>query len=478
MHFLQEPPNYDLTYSDVFFVPNYSKIKSRSQVKLETPDSIGTTIPLIVANMNAVAGKRMAETVARRGGLAVLPQDIPFDVLASMIKYIKTRHTFYETPLTLKPTSTIAEALNIIHKRAHEAIIIVNDKNQPVGIFKEKDAAGYDLFSQLQQVMNRELVTVPSTLKPQAVFDLLHEKRVVVAPVIEAGKMVGLVTLNGALRTSLYRPALDKKGRLMVAVAIGIRGDVAAKAAEVIGLGADLLVVDTAHGHQEQMINALKTIRSVGLKVPVVAGNVVTAQATRDLIEAGADIVKVGVGPGAMCTTRMMTGVGRPQFSAVLECAPAAHALGKHIWADGGIRYPRDVALALAAGASNVMFGSWWAGTYESAGDTLRDSKGLLFKENYGMASKRAVKNRGREESAFTLAQKELFEEGISRSRTYIDPERPGAEDIIDHIVAGIRSSMSYAGAENILEFQEKAVVGVQSSAGYQEGRAVETNWD
>jgi len=204
---------------------------------------------------------------------------------------------------------------------------------------------------------------------------------------------------------------------------------------------------------------------------------VVTVDGTRQLIEAGADILKVGVGPGAMCTTRMMTGVGRPQFSAVLECAGEASRLGKHIWADGGVRYPRDVALALAAGAASVMFGSWLAGTYESAADTLRDPDGRLYKESFGMASNRAVKNRTRSETAFDRARKELFEEGISTSRMYLDHERPGVEDIIDQIVAGVRSSCTYAGAANIAEFHERAVVGVQSAAGYDEGRPQGTSW-
>ena len=172
-----------------------------------------------------------------------------------------------------------------------------------------------------------------------------------------------------------------------------------------------------------------------------------TAEGTRQLIEAGADIVKVGVGPGAMCTTRMMTGVGRPQFSAVVECADEARRLGRHIWADGGVRFPRDVALALAGGAANVMFGSWLAGTYESAADTLRDPDGRLYKESFGMASNRAVKDRTRTDDGFERARKELFEEGISTSRMYLDPDRPSVEDIIDQIVAGLRSSCTYAGA-------------------------------
>ena len=221
----------------------------------------------------------------------------------------------------------------------------------------------------------------------------------------------------------------------------------------------------------------LEEVRAVAPDTPIVAGNVVTVAGTRQLIEAGADVLKVGVGPGAMCTTRMMTGVGRPQFSAVLECAAEASRLGKHIWADGGVRYPRDVALALAAGAASVMFGSWLAGTYESAADTLRDPDGRLYKESFGMASNRAVKNRTRSETAFERARKELFEEGISTSRMYLDHERPGVEDILDQIVAGVRSSCTYAGAANITEFHERAVVGVQSAAGYDEGRPQGTSW-
>jgi len=475
---LLHQPNYDLTYNDVFFLPNYSEVSSRFEVDITSPDIIGASTPVGVANMNAVAGKRMAETVARRGGLAVLPQDIPFDVLESMIRYIKSRHLFFETALTLSPEDTVADALNIIHKRSHNTVVVIDSGQKPVGIFKEADASGYDRFTPLSQVMSSELVTVPSDFTPQKAFDFLHKRLIDAAPVVEKGKCLGLVTRKGSLRSSIYKPLADKNGHLRVAVAIGINGDVADKAGKVLKMGADVLVVDTAHGHQKKMIQALKAVRSVDKKVPVVAGNVVTAQATQELLNAGADIIKVGVGPGAMCTTRMMTGVGRPQFSAVMECAAAARELGKDIWADGGIKHPRDVALALAAGASCGFIGTWFAGTHESAGDILRDGKGRLYKENYGMASKRAVRNRNRGVHAFELAKRELFEEGTSTSRLYIDTERPGVEDLIDQITAGLRSSMSYSGAKNIREFQQKAVIGVQSASGYQEGRAVETNWD
>jgi len=204
---------------------------------------------------------------------------------------------------------------------------------------------------------------------------------------------------------------------------------------------------------------------------------VVTAEGVRDLVGAGADIVKVGVGPGAMCTTRMMTGVGRPQFSAVLECSEEARRLGAHVWADGGVRHPRDAALALAAGASNVMIGSWFAGTYESPGDAFRDADGRLYKESFGMASARAVRLRAVADSPFDRARKELFEEGISTARMYLDPQRPGVEDLIDQITAGLRSACTYAGASNLAELHERAVVGVQSAAGYSEGMPLPTSW-
>jgi IMP dehydrogenase len=226
------------------------------------------------------------------------------------------------------------------------------------------------------------------------------------------------------------------------------------------------------------MLDSLAAVRAaVGPDQPLVAGNVVSAEGTRALIDAGADVVKVGVGPGAMCTTRMMTGVGRPQFSAVLECSAAARAAGKYVWADGGVKHPRDVALALAAGAASVMIGSWFAGTYESAGDVHTDSDGRQYKESFGMASARAVSARTREQSGFDRARSGLFDEGISSARMYLDPARPGVEDLLDTIMAGVRSACTYAGASTIDELHERAVIGVQSAAGYEEGRPRPVSW-
>ena len=286
-----------------------------------------------------------------------------------------------------------------------------------------------------------------------------------------------MLTRTGALRATLYTPALDARGGLRVAAAVGVTGDVAARATELLEAGADCLVVDTAHGHQGRMLEALAAVRALDPEVPVVAGNVVSADGTRALIEAGADVVKVGVGPGAMCTTRMMTGVGRPQFSAVLECARAARELGGHVWADGGVRHPRDVALAVAAGASSVMVGSWFAGTHESPGDLVEDGDGRAYKVSFGMASARAVAHRTAAESAYDRARKGLYEEGISSSRMYLDPARPGVEDLVDEICSGLRSACTYAGAATLEELHERALVGVQSAAGFSEGRPLNTSW-
>jgi IMP dehydrogenase len=470
-------PGHNLTYSDVFMVPSRSSVGSRLDVDLVTADGSGATIPIVTANMTAVSGRRMAETMARRGGIAILPQDIPADVVADVIAWVKSRDLVVETALTLAPTDTAGDALSLLPKRAHGAVIVVRD-GRPVGVVTEADCHGVDRFTQLGQVMSGDPFTLPAGTPPEQAFSLLYDGRHRLAPVVDpSGRCLGIMTRTGALRATLYSPAVDAAGRLRVGAALGVNGDVAAKAKLLLDAGADVLVVDTAHGHQEKMICALRAVRGLSPPVPVVAGNVVTAAGVADLVEAGADIVKVGVGPGAMCTTRMMTGVGRPQFSAVLECAEQARRLGAFIWADGGVRHPRDVALALAAGASNVMIGSWFAGTFESPGDTFRSPDGRLYKESFGMASARAVRLRSASDSAYERARKELFEEGISSARMYLDPDRPSVEDLIDMIVAGLRSACSYAGARNLAEFAERAVVGVQSASGYSEGMPVPTSW-
>lgn len=493
MRFLSEPTT-DLTYSDAFLVPSRSDVTSRLDVDLAADDGTGSSIPLVVANMTAVTGKRMAETMARRGGLAVLPQDVPLDVLRDVTAWIKSRHTVFETPVSLLASETVIDALHLMGKRPHGAVVVVDDAGRVAGVVRAADCEGQDRFASLASVMRQALVLDAGALGPgsqaaggtgagildaslRKAFDAMDAAGTDFAPVHQDGSLAGVLTRKGALRSTIYRPLLDAAGKLKLAAAVGINGDVAGRAAELLAAGVDVLVIDTAHGHQQKMFDALAAVRGLDPAVPIVAGNVVTADATRELISAGANIVKVGVGPGAMCTTRMMTAVGRPQLSAVLECAAAARAAGGRIWADGGVRYPRDVALALAAGASQVMIGSWFAGTHESPGDLQSDANGRQYKESFGMASARAVQNRNQREGAFEKDRKALFEEGISTSRMYVDPARPGVEDLVDMITAGLRSSMSYAGAADLAGFRERAVAGIQSAAGYEEGRPVPQSW-
>lgn len=470
-------PPYDLTYNDVFVVPGRSQVASRFDVDLSTTDGSGTTIPVVVANMTAVAGRRMAETIARRGGIVVLPQDLPSSVVADTVQFVKSRDLVVDTPVILSPDDSVSDATALLHKRAHGAAVVVFE-GRPIGLVTESSCAGVDRFARIRDVAVSDFVTAPVGTDPRKVFDLLEHAPIDLAVLTEAdGSLAGVLTRTAAVRAGIYTPAVDTSGKLRIAAAVGINGDVGAKARALAEAGVDLLVIDTAHGHQVKMLDAIKTVAALGLGLPLAAGNVVSAEGTRDLIEAGASIVKVGVGPGAMCTTRMMTGVGRPQFSAVVECAAAAKELGAHVWADGGVRHPRDVALALAAGASNVMIGSWFAGTYESPGDLLHDREERPYKESYGMASKRAVAARTAGDSQFDRARKALFEEGISSSRMSLDPSRGGVEDLLDHITSGVRSTCTYVGATNLAELHEKVVLGVQSAAGFAEGHPLPTGW-
>lgn len=470
-------PGVDLTYNDVFIVPNRSDVASRFDVDLSTCDGSGTTIPVVVANMTAVAGRRMAETVARRGGLVILPQDLPIAAVRQTVEFIKGRDLVLDTPVLLAPDDSVSDAAALIHKRAH-GVAVVAFEGRPIGLVSESSCLGVDRFTRVQDVAATDFVTAPVGTDPRKIFDLLEHAPTDVAVLTNAdGTLAGVLTRTGAIRAGIYTPATDVQGRLRVGAAVGINGDVAGKAQSLAEAGVDVLVVDTAHGHQVKTLEAISCVASLDLGVPLVAGNVVSAEGTRELLGAGATIVKVGVGPGAMCTTRMMTGVGRPQFSAVLECASAARQLDGNVWADGGVRHPRDVALALVAGASNVMIGSWFAGTYESPGDLMRDRDDQPYKESYGMASKRAVVARTAADSPFDRARKALFEEGISTSRMGLDPVRGGVEDLIDHITSGVRSTCTYVGASTLAELHERAVVGVQSAAGFAEGHPLPSGW-
>ncbi|ALX66719.1 GuaB1 family IMP dehydrogenase-related protein [Microbacterium sp. XT11] len=484
MKFAGSQPSVDLTYSDVFLVPRRSDVTSRLQVDLTPHDGTPATLPIVASNMNSVTGPRLAAVLARRGGLGVLPQDMPLQDLDSAIRDVKSQPVQWDTPLVLPPNASVADALRLLPPAAGHGIVVASGRapyamESVRGVLPATRLATALPDAQLGDLVRSGTPSIDADDigSERHAFDVITGAGAELVTVTRHGQLVGTLSARSALRSTLYRPAVDADGRLAVAAAVGINGDVAAKARALAAAGVDVLVLDTAHGHQEGMLRALRTVADLGLGLPVVAGNIVTADGVQDLVEAGATILKVGVGPGAMCTTRMMTAVGRPQFSAVLETAEAARALGAHVWADGGVRYPRDVALALAAGAASVMIGSWFAGTIEAPGELQRDADGRVFKESWGMASTKAVQARFGRLDAYERARKELFAEGISSSTIYLDPLRPGVEDLLDMITSGVRSSFTYAGAASVPEFHERALVGLQSAAGYEEGKALPVSW-
>ncbi len=485
MEFYGEQPDVDLTYSDVFLVPRHSSITSRLDVDLSPGDGTTATIPLVSANMNSVTGARLAATLARRGGLGVLPQDMPLQELDAAIRWVKDQPVRWDTPLVLPPEATVADAARLLPATEGHGIIVADSSashlniDAVLGVVPATRLGTALPDARLGDLARGRTASIDADDVESArhAFDLIVGSGAETVCVLHHGFVVGTLSRRSALRSTLYRPAVDASGRLIVAAAVGINGDVAAKARALAAAGVDVLVVDTAHGHQEGMLAALRVVSGLGLGIPIAAGNIVTSEGVNDLVRSGADILKVGVGPGAMCTTRMMTAVGRPQFSAVLETAEAARMLGAHVWADGGVRYPRDVALALAAGAASVMIGSWFAGTIEAPGELQVDGAGRAFKESWGMASTKAVHDRFGRLDPYELARKELFAEGISSSKIYLDPLRPGLEDLIDMITAGVRSSFTYAGAGSVAEFRERAQVGLQSAAGYEEGKALPVSW-
>jgi IMP dehydrogenase len=422
--------------------------------------------------MNAVTGKRMAETMARFGGLGVLPQDMDLDTVARIVKHIHAADPRYDTPLAVSPRATLRDVQGIIRKRSHDLVVVVDDERRPLGIVTHADLRDRDQYTPASALMSPRLIAFPVGIANRDAFLQLDEARVKAAPVLDGeGRLVGVITRNDAVRLELLRPALGPRGELMVAAAVGISVHAADTAAQLLDLGVSAIVLDTAHGHQRRMLDALRAVKAVVRgRVPIIAGNVCTPAGTRALIEAGADVVKVNIGPGAMCTTRMQTGAGRPTFTSVLVCAREAHALGKHVWADGGVKHPRDVALYLAAGAARVMVGTALAGTYESPGDVKEDKDGLLYKENYGMASARAVSDRNADQDSFERAKKGFFREGISTSRIYIRDGQESVGAVLVDIITGVQSALTYAGARTLAEFHDRAEIGVQTAAGYGEG--------
>ncbi len=461
----------ELTYEDVFIFQQYFDGKSRiHDVTINPATKMWLTLPLISSNMNSVTGKRMAETMARYWGIWILPQDMEISKMLEIVSYIKSRHTIFDTPLTLTPDDYVRDALSIINKRAHKCVVVIDEKNHPISIFTPSDLEKYEQFTPLGKISKKFLITAPETISPEDAYNIMLEHGISSLPIIDhQGKLVWIFTKKNSVRSSLYTPTLDKNGKLNVAIALGINS-FWEKAKILVEAGVDIFILDTAHGYQKSMIDAIQTFRKdFWNDLTLIAGNVCTQEWTKALLEAGADGVKVGIGPGAMCTTRMMTGVGRPQFSAIYHCAKIAKEMGKFVIADGWIKEPRDLALALWAGASFWMLWTILSGTFESTGDIFYDTEWKMYKQSYGMASGKAVWLRNNALSPFKQAQKSLFQEWISTSKIYLKDGRKSVWDIVDKFSNGLRSSLTYVWAKNLDDFYDKIVIWVQTPSGFQE---------
>ncbi len=466
MHFIDKKPNYELTYSDVFIIPgNETEVLSRNDVDTSIPCELNMFSPVMVANMGAVAGANMAEVTARRGAMTVLTQNQPVKTLVKDIKHVKEASPLYETPIFIKENQKHSSDIKALTRQSPNRVAIIIDE--------EKRCKGFVFLDD-----HKKGIILDDFLTLKEMFNELIKNKSDFGAVVDADKrVVGCVTPKGIVRSEFHRPALDKEGRLMVGVAVGINEDVTKRVKAFVKAGADVILLDTANGHQKKLVDAVRVARAAAPDVFLIAGTVVSADGTRSLIRAGANMVKVGIGAGAMCITRMQTGVGRPQFSAVLSCSEAAKEEGGTVLADGGIKHPRDVAIAMAAGAACTMIGSWFAPTYESNGEVLEDEDGTLYVEHYGMASVQAVLDRSASDDEYFKIKKSFFEEGASHVKMMMRSGSESAEDILDQIMAGLRSTCSYAGVNRLADLHDEVEIGVQSPAAFAESSAVKGHW-
>lgn len=449
-----------LTFDDVLLVPRRSPVESRAEVDTRTKLARGIelAVPIVSANMDAVTESEMAIAMAREGGLGIIHRFLPVDQQVAEVRRVKRAESIViEQPYTIRPDQTLREAVAFLEEHGSAGLLVVQD-GRLVGIVTARDLLfEEDLDRPVREVMTprERLVTAPPGISMEEAKRILHAHRVEKLPLVDGdGRLVGLVTSRDIRARSQYPHATkDERGRLRVGAAVGVRGDYLERAAALVEEGVDVLVVDVAHGHSEAVLRAVRTLRRRFPEVPIVAGNVATAEGTVDLIEAGADAVKVGVGPGSTCTTRVVTGAGVPQLSAILECARAARPRGVPIIADGGIRSSGDITKALAAGASAVMLGNLLAGTEESPGATVIRN-GRQYKTYRGMASLWAT---ARRRSLDSPVDEEDIGQIVAEGIEALVPYRGKVADVLRQLVGGLRSGMSYCGARTIPELWENA---------------------
>jgi IMP dehydrogenase len=440
-----------LTFDDVLLVPGKSEVLPREvSLVTELTPKIKLNIPVLSASMDTVTDSRMAIAMAREGGMGIIHKNMSISQQAAQVDKVKrSEHGVITDPFFLSPEHRISDAMSLMERYRISGVPITKD-GILVGIITNRDLRFETDFTKLiSEAMTHEgLVTAPEGTGLEEAKKILAKHRIEKLPIVdERGALKGLITIKDIEKAVKYpNSAKDDNGRLLAGAAVGATGDMLERAAELVRQKVDVIAIDTAHGHTKNVLDAVEKLKAQYPDITVIAGNVATAEATEDIIKAGADIVKVGIGPGSICTTRVIAGIGVPQITAVLDCAQAAQKHGKKIIADGGIKFSGDIVKALAAGAGAVMLGSLLAGTEESPGDT-EIYQGRSFKVYRGMGSVGAMKE-GSSDRYFQENEKKLVPEGVEGRVPYKGP----LADTVFQLMGGLRSGMGYCGTADIAE--------------------------
>ena len=465
-----------LTFDDVLLVPKFSNITSRSQTNLTTQLSrnISLNIPIISANMDTVTESFMAVTIAREGGIGIIHRFLTIEQQVNeVLKVKRSGSVIIENPYSVKPEQTIQDAFTIMNEKEVSGLLVTDSDSKLVGILTERDVLFEppDCHKLVKELMTKDVVTAKPGIDLQQTKEILKNNRIEKLPITDDENHVkGLITSQDISNLEKYPNASkDQKGRPLVGAAVGVKGDFMERTEALINAGTDVIVVDIAHGHSENAINTVKNIKKAFPNCELIAGNVATADGAKDLIKAGVDAVKVGVGSGSICITRVITGSGVPQLTAVLDCAKVGIDSDVPIISDGGTRNSGDATKALAAGASSIMVGSILGGTDESPGSTITKN-GKRFKIYRGMASLAASMGRKTKETGnFELTDdiNDYVAEGVEA----LVPYKGSVTDIITQITGGIRSGLSYCGARDIKQMQINAEFIKISRAGFAESQ-------
>lgn len=465
-----------LTFDDVLLVPKFSDIVSRSQTNLTTQLSrnISINIPIISANMDTVTESTMAVTIAREGGIGIIHRFLTIQEEVDEIHKVKRAGSvIIENPYLINPEQTIQDAFKIMNEKQVSGLLVTDSSSKLIGILTERDVLfePVDCSKLVKDLMTKDVVSAKSGIDFQQAKEILKNNRIEKLPLTdEHNQIKGLITSQDISNLEKYPNASkDEKGRPLVGAAVGVKGDFMQRTEALLDAGVDVIVVDIAHGHSENAINTVKNIKKAFPNCELIAGNVATAHGTEDLIKAGVDAVKVGVGSGSICITRVITGSGVPQLTAVLDCAKIGNEHNVPIISDGGTRTSGDATKALAAGAHSVMIGGILGGTDESPGSTI-SKNGKRFKIYRGMASLAASMGRKTKETgSFELTDdlNDYVAEGVEA----MVPYRGSVTDIIIQITGGIRSGLSYCGGHNIKQMQDNTEFIKISRAGFAESQ-------